>query len=206
MSVTAERQDQPKAYYEVPSLQVSKYVKRLQLLKDIETSFADSMESAFHPRRVILLGMGGQGKTQLALEYCHMARTSETYQAIFWIDAYLLLLSPKRLKQSLQRFLTRDVCSLVSSQRWNSSKTHLEGGKDRGLWYSTIMTIPIDLKNISAYLPQGQTGAILFTSRHAASERLGIVIKLSQMTEDESLELLLQQSKQERTDENNAEG
>jgi hypothetical protein len=144
MSVTAERQDQPKAYYEVPSLQVSKYVKRLQLLKDIGTSFADSMESAFHPRRVVLLGMGGQGKTQLALEYCHMARTSETYQAIFWIDAYLLLLSPKGLKQSLQRFLTRDVCSLVSRQRWNSSKTHLEGGEDRGLWYSTIMTILID--------------------------------------------------------------
>jgi hypothetical protein len=38
------------------------------------------------------------------------------------------------------------------------------------------------------------------------SERLGIVIRLTQMTEDESLELLLQQSKQERTDENNAEG
>ena len=49
-------------------------------------------------------------------------------------------------------------------------------------------------------------GAIFFTSRHAHFERLGYTIRITQMTEDESLELLLHQSKHERSYKNIAEG
>ena len=38
------------------------------------------------PRIAVLQGIGGQGKSQIALEYCH--RKEDTlYSAIFWIDA-----------------------------------------------------------------------------------------------------------------------
>ena len=49
------------------------------------------------PKVFILLGMGGCGKSQLALEYCHEAETNKTYSAIFWIDAT----SPTTAQQSI---------------------------------------------------------------------------------------------------------
>ena len=39
------------------------------------------------PTVVVLQGMGGQGKTQAALEYCYRARSAKKYQAILWFDA-----------------------------------------------------------------------------------------------------------------------
>lgn len=50
-------------YYEVPSLQVSQFVGRVELLDKIEASFADATGDASRPKIVVLLGMGGQGKT-----------------------------------------------------------------------------------------------------------------------------------------------
>jgi hypothetical protein len=37
------------------------------------------------PRVLILYALGGQGKSQIALEHCR--RSSETYRGIFWINA-----------------------------------------------------------------------------------------------------------------------
>ena len=74
-------------YYEIPSLQVLQFVERVELLEEIEASFANTTGNTSHPKIVVLLGMGGQGKTQLALEYCRVARSSGKFQAIFWIDA-----------------------------------------------------------------------------------------------------------------------
>ena len=65
---------------------------------------------------------------------------------------------------------------------------------------------PSEFRNITTYLPQGEAGAILFTSRHVDSERLGVAIRVTRMTENEGLDLLLRQSRQERNDDNAAEG
>ena len=39
------------------------------------------------PLIVILIGMGGAGKTQLALEYCRRMKDERRFRAIFWLDA-----------------------------------------------------------------------------------------------------------------------
>ena len=36
---------------------------------------------------VVLLGMGGQGKTQLALDLCRTVKKGGAAKAIFWIDS-----------------------------------------------------------------------------------------------------------------------
>jgi tetratricopeptide (TPR) repeat protein len=61
-------------------------------------------------------------------------------------------------------------------------------------------------KNISDFIPQGQAGSILITSRHGDSENLGETIKVDRMTKEESLELLLRQSRHQTTGENVKEG
>jgi Cdc6-like AAA superfamily ATPase len=86
MPASTKQQSQCKTYYEVPLSEVSYYVERPELLMAIKNGFGDAAERSPRPKRVVLLGMGGQGKTQLALEYCRRTRTS-LYQAIFWINA-----------------------------------------------------------------------------------------------------------------------
>ena len=206
ISSTTARQNHVKIYHEVPSLQVSQYVKRPELLKAIETGFSDATESTPGPKKVVLLGMGGQGKTQLALEYCSVARASETYQAIFWIDA-------SSSNTALRGFETIAAKISDPGHVFDDIESKVDFVKQTlGAWERPWLMVfdnydrPNEFKDISTYIPQGQTGAILFTSRHADSERLGTIIKLTQMTEGESLELILRQSKRERNEESSVEG
>jgi hypothetical protein len=72
-------------FYDIPPLQVLHFVARETLLTRLEYSFENSTTS---PRRVVvLLGMGGAGKTQLALEYCQRMKESGNFRVIFRLDA-----------------------------------------------------------------------------------------------------------------------
>lgn len=62
---------------------VVKFVGREDELGQILACF--SARSDRSPRVMILDGVGGQGKSQIALEYCRRSR--QTYRGIFWINA-----------------------------------------------------------------------------------------------------------------------
>ncbi|KAI9861251.1 MAG: hypothetical protein M1813_005424 [Trichoglossum hirsutum] len=193
-------------YYEVPLLQVSHFVGRVELLEEIETSFANITGNTRHPKIAVLLGMGGQGKSQVALEYCRVARTSGRFQAIFWIDAS----SPNTVSRGFE-MITAKISG--AGREFNDIESKIAFVRETlARWRSPWLMVfdnydqPSEFKNITAYLPRGETGAVLFTSRHADSERLGVTIRVTQMTEDEGLEILLHQSKRERNDDDTKEG
>ena len=184
-------------YYEIPSLQVLQFVERVELLQEIETSFANTTGNTSHPKIVVLLGMGGQGKTQLALEYCRVARTSVKFQAIFWIDAS----SSNTVSRGLET-----IAAKISGpgRAFDDIESKIAFVKETlGQWQNPWLMVfdnydqPSEFRDITSYLPQGKTGAVLFTSRHADSERLGVTIKVTRMAEHKGLELLLRQSKLE---------
>ncbi|KAI4121535.1 MAG: hypothetical protein LQ347_006820 [Umbilicaria vellea] len=194
------------AYFEIPPIQVSRFVERVDLMGEIKTSFANTTGGASHPKTVVLLGMGGQGKTQLALEYCRRARTSGEFQAIFWVDAS----SQNTVARGFETIAKRiSHPGLV----FDDSESQIAFVKKTiGSWHIPWLVVfdnydqPDQFDNITAYLPQGESGAFLFTSRHTDSDRLGVVIKVTQMAEEEGLELLLSQSKLKRSDSNVVEG
>ena len=72
--------------YEVPSHQVSNYVERKVLFARLEELLERCGTSSLE-RIVVLLGMGGVGKTQLALRYCRSAKRLLKFRAILWLDA-----------------------------------------------------------------------------------------------------------------------
>src|ERR1035438_6494341 len=80
--ITPVLETNAKSYYMVPNRRVRAFVGREDILAKIETGF--SISSA--PRIVVLRGLGGQGKTQVALEYCRRAKSTQV-QGIFWIEA-----------------------------------------------------------------------------------------------------------------------
>ncbi|MCJ1313657.1 hypothetical protein MMC25_007336 [Agyrium rufum] len=73
----------------VPQKSYSHFVSRKVLFRDI----SDHMDQS-PSRIVVLLGLGGSGKTQLALEVCRQSEFG--FKIVIWIDAS----SPVTVKQS----------------------------------------------------------------------------------------------------------
>ena len=70
-------------HYVVPRDRVKDFVGREAQLEEISAYFASA--STQEPRVLILCALGGQGKSQIVLEYCRRQRVS--YRGIFWVDA-----------------------------------------------------------------------------------------------------------------------
>ena len=175
----------------IPQRQVSHFVTRRRLLADV----TDRLFNEASPKPVVLLAMGGAGKTQLALEVCRQAEESSRFGLVMWINAS----SPKSVLQSY-KIIAQKILKHQSHGLDAEGTIHLQvqdalQNRDR-LWlmifdnYDNPQAFPIH--SIRDYVPSGKNGRILFTSRHQDTARLGHKIDASTMTEQESLELLLQ--------------
>src|SRR6266480_4623313 len=175
-------------YNNVPHRAVTHFVPRVEAQKVLENWLRNGPPS----QMFVLQGMGGAGKTQLALRCCRMAQESG-FLATIWINAS----SPFTVVQSMRSIL-RIICPGNEVGNDDSETILLVQNQIRkwtGRWllvfdnYNDPKTFTS--KAIRDYIP-GQGGHILFTSRHKDSSRLGHCVDLSTMTLDESVKLLLQ--------------
>ena len=176
----------------VPPKRVSHFVSRQELLSEIHRHLGDESSS----NTVVLLGMGGAGKTQLALEICRSVEESHGFMAALWIDGS----SPASVLQSYE------VIAKKISQDHNAGT---DGDAIVSYVHDTLRTwtrrwlIVFDnYDNPSAfpggtirrYVPSSRCGRFLFTSRHEDSKRLGYSIPTIAMSEEEGLKLLLRRA------------
>jgi hypothetical protein len=84
-----------RSYSEVPSLRVSQFIGRKAILDEIDDTFKETTST---PTVVVSLGMGGQGKTQIALEYCQQLYSGGRFTSVFWVDA----MNPNTLDRSFK--------------------------------------------------------------------------------------------------------
>jgi NB-ARC domain len=173
---------------------VHHFVHRQFLLTDVKRRLFDLGQRG--SPTVVLQGMGGSGKTQLALECCRHADENLHFMAALWIDAS----SPMSVVRSYKA-----IASLISKNPPDDKddkvtvsfiKNILRDWRQRWLVVFDNYDDPAAFQNqiVNDYVPTGANGSILFTSRHQDSGRLGHLIKVSTMTEDESIELLLHKS------------
>jgi len=145
------------------------------------------------PLIVVLIGMGGAGKTQLALEYCRRMKDSRRLRAIFWLDAS----SRNTLYSSVQtaaKQLLPDRVFDNPDAAVASVNDFLSRWSERWLLVFDNLDNPEDLPDIHNVFPASHRGSILITSRHARSKELGQSIELDRMEKDEGLQLLLRSS------------
>jgi tetratricopeptide (TPR) repeat protein len=170
------------------------------VLARIDDSF--NSESEKGPRIVVLRAMGGQGKTQIALEYCRRTRSS-TVTVVFWVDAS----SESALKQSYSSIYEILACQadalLDVDARVNFALRRLRAW--RGPWLLVLDNYdnPVEFNNVEDYIPEYKQGMILVTSRHADADGLAKEenrIRLPGLLESEAVELLLSQGKRQKTD------
>ena len=196
-----------KTHYQYPASVVSHLVTREALLSKIEEIFSNPTPAA-NSRVVILFGMGGCGKTQLALQYCQKSQAKGLFSSIFWIDAS----SPTTIAQSFS-----SIAGIITGNKADPKdleaniqivKGSLGTWTDRWLLVFDNFDDPKAFKgrDIREYFPHGENGAILFTSRHGDVKRLGQVISINEMSQSEGLELLFRQVGYDRNESNELVG
>lgn len=78
---------QRQSYYGLPHISGSHLVERVKVQKDIEAKFSIAVPGSLKPAVLVLYGIGGLGKTLIALDYCRSKNALANYQDVFWVDA-----------------------------------------------------------------------------------------------------------------------
>jgi tetratricopeptide (TPR) repeat protein len=181
----------PYKFYEVPNHRAKTFVGREDILTRINTAF--SSPSSHSPTVVVIRAMGGQGKTQIALEYCRLWRN--VYD-IFWIDAT----SESTLKAhlALLSYVLDPSTSpaLETEARVSNVRRALA---DRESPWLMVFDNYDDAQSYSIrkWIPENKLGRVIVTSRHKDSESLadkGNRIELQGLNDTEAIQLLLLES------------
>ena len=156
------------------------FTGRQELLRLIEESLQDGPTSS-----CVLCGLGGIGKTQLAVEYAHRHR--ERYGAVFWVRAASreTLIADYLFMAELLHLVGRqgqDQMLMVAMVKgW---LTHHDG-------WLLILDNADDLELLSDFLPAGGKGHTLLTTRAQAIGALARKVAVEELDIDESMQLLL---------------
>jgi MinD-like ATPase involved in chromosome partitioning or flagellar assembly/tetratricopeptide (TPR) repeat protein len=155
---------------------------RNQVLEDLRATLRGSGKAVVLP--VALYGLGGVGKTQLALEYAH--RYMADYDLVWWISAEqreLINSEFARLAEPLGIRIGDNIAEAVNDVR-NALR--------RGMPYSKWLLIfdnADDPAEVADFIPGGP-GHVLVTSRNPSWSQLATPVEVDVFHREESLEFL----------------
>ncbi|KFY82422.1 hypothetical protein V498_08591 [Pseudogymnoascus sp. VKM F-4517 (FW-2822)] len=166
----------------------TKFIRRPDLISKI-TSLTTQNDAS--PRVCVLYGMGGQGKTALAIDFCREAETKHFFLAIFWFNASteetlkkdLITLSGVVKRRADQIFESNDErieFTLQMIESWNRPWLLVFDNYDN----------PDRFQNLSRYIPPSSHGSILVTSRNSNLSRLGTIVEVPPMSQQEAVSML----------------
>ncbi|EXL60706.1 hypothetical protein FOCG_03527 [Fusarium oxysporum f. sp. radicis-lycopersici 26381] len=145
-------------------------------------------------RKVALVGLGGIGKTQVALQLAYQIKEKKKDYSVFWVPA----LSRASFEQSCTQII--DACGIPTTDNSDAVETvrqHLSS-KRAGKWLlvvdnaddmQTVMGSKGADNGLYRSLPQSNQGRILFTTRYqkvAASVARQNILEVSAMGRDEA--------------------
>lgn len=156
----------------------------------------EALHARLHTDQVVALtqsyalhGLGGIGKTQIALEYAY--RYALEYSAIFWIEAE----TGERITESLLRIAE----ILPLPERQEADQPRILAAVQRWLTtHSQWLLIWDNLEDpdlLQRWLPPARQGMILITTRGPALGTLALGIELLPMEQEEGMLFLLHRAK-----------
>lgn len=175
-------------YFLVPFPRNRFFTGREEILEALHTQLGGGQAIAL-TQSSALHGLGGIGKTQVALEYAY--RHVQEYSAVFWIGAETeesMVASLLRIAETL-RLPERDEKDqqqvVIAVQHWLISHSQ----------WLLIWDNVEDLELLNRFLPSTHSGAILITTRSQALGTLAQGMGLSPMEREEGMLFLLCRAK-----------
>ncbi|KAK4660766.1 hypothetical protein QC762_0022340 [Podospora pseudocomata] len=161
----------PKPFTTIPFSRDRDFVNRGDILEQIDRRCSEPAA------RVALVGLGGVGKSQLAIEYAHRLATRQPDAWVFWVHAgtYARVEEGFRtiadaVKLTGRNLPKADILQLVYS--WLSNERNgrwimiLDSADDRDVFYNATNGDERDRRPFATYLPQSQNGSIIVTTRN----------------------------------------
>ncbi|MFE6183718.1 FxSxx-COOH system tetratricopeptide repeat protein [Streptomyces sp. NPDC056465] len=176
------RTGQPKIMGNVPPKNPN-FTGREILLEAVERQLREDETTAVLPHA--LHGMGGVGKSQIAVEYVY--RHSGEFNVIWWIPAEqenLILGALADLARSLGLEVGPQANAAVPAVR-----EALRTGKPFDNWL-LVFDNAEDIEVVRNYFPNGGPGKIIVTSRNREWERVATPLSVDVFDRDESIALL----------------
>ena len=134
---------------------VTNFVGRQEQLEGIESFFLRRQKIKSTQAHILILhALGGQGKSQIALEYCQRSR--EVYRGIFWIPA-----SSKSLTSQAYDAIARE---LKVSPDVAQVRRILTNWKERCLLVFDNYDKPDEFQDVRDYIPLGITALLVCLS------------------------------------------
>ncbi|PCG88329.1 hypothetical protein PENOC_111470 [Penicillium occitanis (nom. inval.)] len=123
------------------------------------------------PRRIAITGLGGVGKTQVALELAHRERDRDQECSVFWVpctshamieQAFLQIAQKLRLHNMNPAEVKEQVKLYLSSERAGKWLLIFDNADDADMWFADSHAAP----RLEEFLPESEQGRILFTTRN----------------------------------------
>ena len=173
----------PRVWGDVPPRN-PRFTGRDELLKRLHAQMSEVRETAVLPQAVH--GMGGVGKSQLAVEYVH--RHSREYDLVWWISAEQqgqILTALTNLAQRLALDTGNEANVAVPAVR-EALSTGQTGHRNWLLVFDNAE----NLEEVRQFFPTGGAGKILVTSRNQSWERVAETLEVDVFTREESTSFL----------------
>lgn len=159
------------------------FTGRVDLLERLSERLREGTTTTVLPEAIH--GMGGVGKTQLAIEYAY--RHQSDFDVVWWIPAE----RPGHISQALVELAQR--LGLVTSAEANIAgpavREALREGRPYARWL-LIFDNADDPERVRDYFPSGGSGTILVTSRNRRWSTVYPSLEVDVFTREESKELL----------------
>lgn len=173
--------------WNIPHLRNPTFIDREELLKQMSDVLKKNASTA-PSQRLAISGLGGVGKTQLAVEYAH--RHQQDYQAVLWT------LSDTRESLISGYMAIAELLDLSHKDEQNQTKI-IEAVKGwlsaRKQWLLILDNVD-DLSIIREFIPSRFDGHILLTTQRTAMGRMASCIRVDIMPEDVGALLLLRRA------------
>jgi tetratricopeptide (TPR) repeat protein len=173
----------PKALWNVPHARNDAFTGREQLLADLRADLVKKSKQS-------LFGLGGVGKTQIAVEYAWRHR--DEYTAVLWCFA--------GTEQSVRGGYSAIAALLdlpeKESQEQAKVTDAVKGWLEQNTGWLLVLDNADDPAMVKPFLPQGNTGHLLLTSRAYSFQKIGLVSprEVNVLSPDEAREFLLRRT------------
>ena len=177
LEVISPQISQRQTLYSVPFATVNSYTERSTLSRDIEEKLDKSQSRAQVPHALVIYGLGGTGKSQLALKYAENHR--KELNPILWIDAK----DEESVRSSIGRCASQlglqveqtsdqtsklgDLPVVLAVRRWLQEQTDSDDE-----WLFIVDNADDQSWGIKWVLPNGPRGRILITSQDTKARNL----------------------------------